>query len=325
MDIQNQIAAAQTIYAKELISHIYPKGDWISKSRNDSKYVNGAMVQRSINSSKPKVRRNKTSLKVDPVRKTYGKKSYPIHEFSTDPDAIVFTEKMLTQPDLRVEAMKDHKEVLIIESRMYLKSVWAATNADRIIRTSGVSRSAKATDATGTRNAPTYDDLLNQFDQANQDRMPMKGRQLLIPVTWVPVFLKMDEFTRYDFISDRNGMPVKTGVIGDILGAEVWVDMDDYQLEYNNASTPVPQMLSPLDDGSVNGVEYVGAASNNLAAILWHPDMVTHAKGKAEVFIDLKSAIYQSDILSTNVIAGGDKYRDDHIGVVSLVEGLIAV
>jgi hypothetical protein len=84
-------------------------------------------------------------------------------------------------------------------------------------------------------------------------------------------------------------------------------------------------MLSPLDDGSVNGVEYVGAASNNLAAILWHPDMVTHAKGKAEVFIDLKSAIYQSDILSTNVIAGGDKYRDDHIGVVSLVEGLIAV
>ena len=325
MDIQTQVQTAQILYSKELQKILFPEGSWIKKSVSHDKYVKGKSVQIDQFSGKPNSRKNKVNLKIDATRRTLGKKSYDISEFATDPEAIVFTEKMLSNPELRSATLEAHRETLQEDVRMDIKSQWCATEAARIVRTTGAAVAAGATGATGTRNGLAYDNILDAWGILNADKVPLEGRVMLVPVTMLPQLFKMDEFIKYDWISDRNGMPVKSGVIGNILGMEVEVDLDDSPVQYDNTATPVPQVLVPDDDGSAGGVSFAGGASNNLSIMLWHPKFVTRAKGIAKVFIDLDNAEYQSDIMSANCIAGGSKLRSDNVGVVNIVEGLIAI
>lgn len=324
MNIQTQIETAQIIYAKELVKLLFPNDSWLMKSVSHDAYVKGKSVQIDQFSGKPKSRKNKVNLKIDAVRRTLTKKSYDISEFATDPEAIVFTEAMLSNPQLRSATMEAHKETLQEDVAMDLKSQWAATEAERIIRTTGTTNvAAGATGATGTRKSVTYVDFLNAWNQLNTDKVPLVGRQVLVPVTILPQLFQIEEFIKYDFISDRNGMPIKSGVIGNILGMEVWVDLDDFPVQYDDTATPVPEVLVPDDDGTAGGVTYAGAIDNNLSIMVWHEKFVTRAKGKAEVFIQLKHPEYQSDIMSTNCIAGGSKLRKDNRGVVNIVETLV--
>lgn len=312
------------MYAKELQSLLFPEGSWLSKSKSHDKYVMGKSVQISQMTGKPKLRKNKVNLKIDATRRTTDKKSYDIGEFATDPEAIVFTEKMLTDPKLRAETLEAHKETIVQGVRMDIKSNWLATDAVRIVRSTGSSIAAKATGATGLRNATVYDNILDGWSILNEDKVPLKGRCMLVPVTKLPELFKIEEFIKYDFISDRNGMPIKEGVIGEILGMQVEVDMDDSPIQYDNTATPVPQALVPDDDGSANGVTFAGSVNNNLGIMMWHPDFVARAKGTTKVFIDLDNAEYQSDIMSANCIAGGDKLRKDNVGTVCIVEGFVS-
>ena len=101
MNIQTQIDTAKIIYAKDLVKSIFPDGGWMNRSRNDSAYVKGKQVERANVTGKPKVRRNKRNLKIDATRRTLTSDSYEIQEFSTDPEALVFTEESLSNPQLR--------------------------------------------------------------------------------------------------------------------------------------------------------------------------------------------------------------------------------
>lgn len=324
MNIQDQIENAQILYAKELVSLLFPEGSWINKSVNHDKYVMGKTVQIDQFSGKPKSRKNRVNLESAVTRRTLTNKTYDISEFATDAEAIVFTEAMLSNPRLRSETLEAHRETLVEDVRMDIKSNWCATDDTRIVRSTGAAVAAGATGATGTRNGLVYANILDGWNQLNIDKVPLKGRSMLVPVVMLPQLFQIEEFVKYDFISDRNGMPIKSGVIGEILGMEVEVDLDDSPIQYDNSPTPVPQELVLEDDGSDEGVSFAGGTSNNLSIMMWHSKFVTRAKGKAKVFITTNDAKAQSDIMSANCIAGGSKLRKDNVGVVNIVEGLIA-
>ena len=76
-------------------------------------------------------------------------------------------------------------------------------------------------------------------------------------------------------------------------------------------------------DGSTSGVDFAGAADNNLAILMWDRNLVTRAKGTAKVFINPDNAETQATLMSANCIAGGAKYRKDKKGMVSIVETLV--
>jgi len=323
MNIQSQIETAEILYAKELVKLLFPEGSWINKSVNHDKYVMGKTVQIDQFGAKPKSRKNRVNLESTLTRRTLTKKTYDIHEHATDAEAIVFTEAMLSNPGLRSETLEAHRETLTEDIRMDIKSNWCATEDARIVRTTGGAVAAGATGATGTRSGIVYANILEGWNILNIDKVPLKGRSMLIPVVMLPQLFQIEEFIKYDFISDRNGMPIKSGVIGEILGMEVEVDLDDSPIQYDNGATPVPQELVPEDDGSADGLSFVGGASNNLGIMMWHSKLVTRAKGAANVFITRKDAKAQSDIMSANCIAGGSKLRKDNVGVVNIVENLI--
>lgn len=316
MNIQTQIETAKIIYAKDLVASIFPDGSWMTRSRNDSQYVNGKKVERSNVSGKPKVRRNKVNLKIDATRRTLTADDYSIHEFATDPEALVFTEESLSNSQMRANALSEHRDSLNEDIGHFLKSEWAAEDAETIVRTSGAARAAAAKGATGTRNTITYEDFLAAFQRFLEwDLMP---DSLLIPANMYVDMLKIQEFINNDH---NAGGVIPTGKVGSILGMDVFAT--SLGVHYDNAGTPAVQQLVPEDDGSANGLTFAGGASSNLGILMWDSKLVTRAKGNAKVFITPDDAETQSTLMSANCIAGGSKYRKDKKGVISIVETLI--
>jgi hypothetical protein len=315
MDIQSQIETAKVIYAKDLVKSIFPDDSWMTKSRNDTQYVNGKQVERSNVAGKPQIRRNKQSLKIDAKRRTLVADNYPISEFSSDPEALVFTEESLSNPEMRANALDEHQKGINEQVGHFLKSQWAASDAAAIIRTSGANRAATGKAATGTRKTVTYSDFLEAYQRfLLWDIMP---DSLLIPATMYTDMLKIQEFIQNDYVNDK---VVPTGKIGRILGMEVFAT--SMGVHYDNTATPIVQELVPEDDGSDEGVTFAGGAASNLGILMWNKDFVTRAKGNAKVFITLDDAEAQSTIMSANCIAGGAKYRKDRKGVISIVEAV---
>ncbi len=315
MDIQTQIATAKILYAKDLVASIFPDDSWMARSRDDSQYVNGKTVERSNVGGKPKVRRNKQSTKIDATRRTLVAGNYNIHEFSSDPELLVFTEESLSNPAMRANALDEHQRGINEDIGHFLKSQWAASDADAIFRTTGANRAAAGKAATGTRKSVTYADFLEAYQRfLLWDIMP---DSLLIPATMYVDMLKINEFIQNDYVNDK---AVPTGKIGSILGMEVWAT--SLGVHYDNAGTPAVQELVPEDDGSTEGVTFAGGAASNLGITMWNKDFVTRAKGSAKVFIDADDAEAQGTIMSANCLAGGDKYRKDKRGIVSIVEAV---
>lgn len=315
MDIQTQIETAKIIYAKDLVASIFPDDSWMTKSRDDSQYVNGKSVERSNVSGKPKVRRNKQSLKIDAKRRTLVADNYPISEFASDPEVIVFTEESLSNPAMRANAIDEHQKSINEQVGHFLKSQWGATDADAIFRTTGANKAATGKGATGTRKTVTYADFLEAYQRfLLWDIMP---DSLLIPATMYVDMLKINEFIQNDYVNDK---AVPTGKIGRILGMEVFAT--SLGVHYDNAATPGVQELVPEDDGSEEGVTFAGGTTSNLGILMWNKDYVTRAKGNAKVFIDPDDAEAQGTLMSANCIAGGNKYRKDRRGIVSIVEAV---
>lgn len=318
MDIQTQIDTAKIIYARDLVGSIFPEQSWMTRSRDESQDVNGKTVERSNVSGKPLIRRDKVNLKIDATRRTLVADDYTLHEFASDPEALVFTEESLSNPQMRSNAISEHSMALNEKVGDYLKSQWAATQAEFITRTTGAAKAAAAIGATGTRNTLTYADFLAVYQIALENNIMLDS--CLIPASMYVDMLAIDQFIRNEYVNDR---AVPTGRVGMILGMEVWSEAIGVQ--YDNAGTPAPQQLVPSDDGSPGGVTYTGAAANNLAILCWGQQYVARAKGAAKVFIQQDDPETQSTIMSSNLIAGGEKYRQDEVGVVSLVEGFIGV
>jgi hypothetical protein len=315
MDIQTSIETAKVLYAKDLVKSIFPEDSWMSRSRDDSKYVNGKSVERSNVGGKPKVRRNKVSNKIEATRRTLVAGNYNIHEFSSDPELLIFTEESLSNPEMRSNAIDEHQKSINEQIGHFMKTQWAATLPAHIARTSGANRLAAGKAATGTRKKPIYDDFLAGLQIfLDQDLVPT---DIMVPSSMFIDMLKIEEFTTADWV-DQKAVP--TGRIGSILGATVW--SVSLGVHYSNAATPVIQELVPEDDGTDEGVTFAGGAANNLGIIMWNHEFVTRAKGSAKVFIDLDNAEAQGTLMSANCLAGGDKYRKDERGIVSIVEAV---
>lgn len=313
MNIQTQIAAAKVLYSKDLVASIFPKDSWMTRSRDDSQYVKGKTVERANVGGKPKSRKNKVNLKIDATRRTLVTDDYNIHEFSTDPEALIFTEESLTHPQFRSNALAEHRDTLNEDIGNFLKSQWAANDPKAIVRTTGANRPASGKAATGTRKIVTYQDFLDAYQKfLSWDLIP---DSMLVPATLYTDLLKIEEFIKSDFVNNK---AVPTGLVGQILGCQVYAT--SLGIHYDSEATPAVQDLILDDDGSAEGVTFNGTAASNLGILMWNKDFVTRAKGAAKVFIDPDDAEAQATLMSTNCLAGGSKYRKDKKGIVSIVE-----
>jgi hypothetical protein len=77
----------------------------------------------------------------------------------------------------------------------------------------------------------------------------------------------------------------------------------------------------PMAEHYPNAYAATELATDNLASLCWHPDMVTRAIGDTKPFQNKDDALYYGDIWSMIMRAGGRKKRADNIGVYAIVQG----
>ena len=187
---------------------------------------------------------------------------------------------------------------------------WAPTNSANIIRTTGASRSAIATNfgATGNRKKLLVDQFLTLQSLFNDMDVPQEGRNVLLPSFMYDDLIAANWATLVNLQSTGESL-IQNGALMRLFSFKIWIRGGKNILTYTNAGTPVKRLPKAT-----------ALTTANAAALAWHKDWVKRAKGGVTVYANEQDALAQGDIFSARVRAGGRIASNDQTGVIAIVE-----
>lgn len=294
-------------YARNLFADI----SWLQASKDASAFANGKTVVWSEEGAAAAVKFNSTTGYGAATQVTDVIRQFDLDEAITRPVTVDWTEEQViaySKKPAVLESMTENARQEIALRTLYR---WAPTitagATQNIIRTSGTTRPAGAIGATGTRNRLTYADLLAAKKTLDKANVPLSGRVILVTAEMLQDIMLIDTFINADFVSGR---PVETGLVGSILGCNVY--MHPTGVQYNASAVP---QLPKVDD---TFTPYAGATTDNQAVFMWHPDFVVRAVSPATRVAIVPA--HAGDEISTTAIAGGSKVYTNERGIVAIVE-----
>lgn len=292
------------IWTADIAANIYPTNTFIVRSKDDTMYVDNKTVHLPQSGTQPTVEKNRSTFPGTASQRTDITLDYNIDAYSTDPMHLLDTDEIEVSYDKRQSIISDHTDALNTTIADWMLVNWAPTVGSRIFRTSGDARPAGAPSATGDRKKVTLDDFLQAKRKLDKDDVPSEGRVVVMPADMYNDLLALDAIISADKLGNA---ALPSGVVGRIFGFDIYIR--SRVLVFNNAATPV-----------VKNPGVAGAATDNEAALFYHPNFVRRALGAVKLFADEDNPLYYGDIFSAEVRAGGTKARTDSKGVVALVE-----
>lgn len=292
------------IWVADIAANIFPTNSFIVRSKDDSMYVENKKVHLPQSGTQPTVVKGRTTFPATASKRTDITLEYNVDAYSTDPMHLEETDEIEVSYDKRQSIISDHTDVLNTTIADWMLVNWAPTVASRIFRTSGDARPAGAPSATGNRKKVTLQDFLDAKRKLDKDDVPSEGRVVVIPADMYNDLLALDAIISADKLGNA---ALPSGVVGRIFGFDIYIR--SRVLVFNNAATPV-----------VKDPEVAGAATDNEAALFYHPNFVRRALGAVKLFSKEDDPQYYGDVFSAMVRAGGSKARIDSKGVVLLVE-----
>lgn len=293
-----------------IVEILFKNNEFLNYARNADEYVlNGSVVHIPNSGPASLVVRNRGSLPATVTQRTDVDVTYALDEFTSDPRLLQFTEGQIISYDKMNSMMgQDMRAIkqLVAEWMLYH---WAATDASKIVKTTGDAVAVHLSSATGNRKAVKLENLeeiqalFDEKDVPDGDRFAMfdaRMHQQLVN-TMTP--------TQYKDFS--KALDQSKGIVGELFGFKIM--KRSTALRYDNAATPVPK-----------NPDAIGAAADNASALFWHRDWVERAIGTAELFEKLRDPQYYGDIYSLLIRAGGRKVEQNGTGVVSLVQDAVA-
>jgi hypothetical protein len=182
---------------------------------------------------------------------------------------------------------------------------WLTGVAEKV-PTTGSSVSATAPGATGNRKAFTRADLVTGLQILYSQDIPVDEVNkpiLIIPPIMYTEMLKISEFVDANKLGA--GTRLINGQIGEVLGCRVMIR----------------SLVARTDNSDVIKAEdAANAATDQHAAILYHPSFVRKAMGAFKVYINQDRAEYAGDVISTELRFGSTQARNDKSGVVLIHE-----
>ena len=131
---------------------------------------------------------------------------------------------------------------------------------------------------------------------------------LITPDQWEDLIL-IDELVNFEKTGVESKL--KLGIVGMFMGFQFIIRHND-EIDAN-------VLYNPSTDAKIAfGATPPGDETS--AAIFFHRDFVRRTEGNAEVFTQLKSPTFKSDLMSVDVRYGATKSRLDGKGIISLVE-----
>ncbi len=306
---------ARQAFAADISQSLWAANAFLANAKDDTQYVDHDKVNLPHAGTSPGVAKNR-STKGTALKRTDAATKYDLHEFSSDPTWIQFSEELIVNYNKRASVLDEHKNALIDAVADNAAYEWAfggdaGTTSPLQVRTNGVAvrpvglQQIGATAPTGNRKRVVFDDMLAVLTLLNKQNVPQAGRFGLITADMLSDLLLIPEFKNSDFVISK---PVV-----DAPETFRWLGMTFFVRSkvnvFTNAATPV-----------LKAVGANSAATDNAGAIFWHKDMVRVAKGAVKVFLNLDDAELYGDKMSALVRFGAIAARKDNRGVVNLVE-----
>lgn len=164
--------------------------------------------------------------------------------------------------------------------------------------------------ATGTRKAPTLQDVASVKQILDQQFVEEEGRHMLFPtVMWNNGILGLSNIIINQYYDMRTPVVPSGGTVPifgfttHIRPNALYTDASGNLLTYNTST----------------GLPATPAATDCAAAIAWHPLYVTKARGTTTVYYEPNRPEYQGDLMSIRVMYGASYLRTDLKGVVLMV------
>lgn len=299
--------ALQTeIWIKSIVDGLWPEDSFMSKAVNDDQYVSNKTVHIPNAGSASKVEMDRSQLPATYKKRTDAEITYELHEFTTDPVVIQFTEEQQLSYAKRESAIKEDRANLVNHVAEYLLTAWV-TGVTKVVTTTGEAVNAHTASATGQRKATTKDDILALMAQFNAEDIPQEGRYLLLDAFMYQQLitsLSNNEMAAFQACAD-----LKRGILGQIASFNIMMRSS---------------VLRYATDGSLKAKTAAGAATDNAAGLAWYEGAVSRSKGEVKMFESEGDPGYYGDVVSFLVNAGGARRRTDKKGVWVLRQGAVA-
>jgi hypothetical protein len=293
------------VWEKYIIEKLRKVNDFLRFADDDSASVlGGAVVYIPQSGSDPEVEKNVSTYPGVAVQRTDSDVNYVLDVYRTKPSHVPWAEIQTISYDKIDSVVKGHTNVLAEAYGDDMLIKWAPTVAGKIVATTGDDVDPSGNQA-GVRKGFDEKDLRKVMNRMNVDKVPQKGRIAIIDANMYGYFydsLSAQQFNAFNQFADN-----ANGIVGRLHGFDIM--MRSTVAEYaNGGATP-------------NAFGAAELATDNLASLCWHPDMVTKAIGQIKPFQDKDNPLYYGDLWSMIMRAGGRKKRADNVGVYAIVQG----
>ena len=291
------MALQKEVWIKSIVDGLWPEDSFLSKAVNDDQYVSNKTVHIPNAGSSSKVEMDRSKLPATYSKRTDSEITYDLHEFTTDPVVIPFTEEQQLSYSKRESVIREDRANLVNHVAEYMLIAWAP-DSTKVVNTTGAAVKAHTAGATGMRKSMTKDDALELMAQFNAEDIPQEGRYLLLDAFMYQQLitsLSQNEMAAYQACAD-----LKKGILGKFASFNVMM-----------RST----VLRYATDGTVKAKTAAGAATDNAGALAWYEGAVSRSKGEVKMFGSEGDPGYYGDVYSFLVNAGGAKRRTDKKGV----------
>lgn len=298
--------ALQTqVWEKHLVEKFFPDDSFISRSVDDSEYVNNRTVHVPGPGKPSAVKVNRTEVPAEVKQRVDTEVTYDIDELTTDPIRVSNAEEVELSYDKRQSVLDvDKKEIQRVASENILKRWANGADTSSPILTSGGERDAHTQKGVGKRLKMTSEAVRQVALRMDRQGLPDEGRYLILDADMYSDLLdSLTEANRLAFVNSAN---VAKGTVGQLYGVDIFKRT---------------QVLRMKSNGTLLGSDDEGEATEVSAGLAWHDKCVSRALGKCTMFPTLRDARYYSDIFSFLLRVGGSYRRADKHGLFLVAEG----
>lgn len=291
----------------EIQPKLFPGNSFLQRAVNDDAFVNFNSVELPHSGTIPDVSVDRSVLPATIAKRTDAPTQYMLEELTTDPTLLQDSESYVVNYDKRSSILDQHAKQINTKAATRALYKWAAgVDATRKMASTGAARVATGPAQTGNRKKFTKDDLIKvrqKFfaDDVVNENADVMGIAILTPAQYGDLL----EITDLTEAQKYGRATFPSGVIDRVLGFDIYV-----------RSTVI--VTDSADALKAEGA--AGAATDQDAALFFHPSMVRRAKGAVKVYVNPDKAEYYGTIMSNMVRFGASPARNDNRGIVMLFE-----
>jgi hypothetical protein len=301
------MALEKEIWIKDIQERITETVEFLQYTTDHSEYIKYKSVHVPQAGNIMSVEVNRNSFPAPLKRRTDDELIYKTNQYTTDPVHIPSIEVFQINYDKRMSMYKEGYDFMA--EVLAMDALYAYAKDSATIRTTGSSSDfALAKGATGNRKAITLVDVRKAAQILDKQGVPSTDRYLALPSDMYHELLAVEAVQNNAF----NGylLAMKDGQVPEIAGFKI--------LKRNNLVTTDGAGVALAYDK-----DYAGTATDNVAAIAWHPSFVAKAMGATNVYFKEQDPQLFGDAISFEQWAGFSKLRKDNKGVVVIAQDAV--